>query len=293
MTPEEPGPGVGGARSPRVRSPSCSEGGGCGCGCGCRRGWGGPLLSGMGRRSCQSTVGGRPPPFHRWTSRPSAALGDSGPVPPARSAASGPAPHGPRPSSQHLRDRGSRPRPGGPLSGAWASFDWQGLGPPCPACLLPGPRLPGRSGLSLGLPPGSAWACPPAPLGASECQGPRPEGPPGPGHWVPTTTQAMWGHGPRVEGAPVPSQAPVPSGRKRRPQPAPSPGPGGSVVHRVPRGWERGAAAGTSGGGPPGALLRGRRGRPGGGRSSGPPLSGPGPPQDPSSGLLRGTVSCS
>lgn len=171
-------------------------------------GWAAPLLSGMGRRSCQSKVGGYPPPFHWWTSCPREALwGQQDLSLLLEAQASGVAPHSSRPVESAPLGLKSRPRPGPCERGSWAPLVWHGLGLPCPACLFPGsswvPLGPGfhalvwcpqtLSRLSLGLPSGSFLGLPHTCLASCHtwdgpsAKMPRPEGPPDPCHYVPAT----------------------------------------------------------------------------------------------------------
>lgn len=103
-----------------------------------RAGLGGPLFSGMGRRSCQSKVGACPPLFHWWTSCPwHSAPGTAAGPSRSKLRPRGQLLHRPLPSSQHLWRLRARTQAWGPLSGP-RGHPWHGLGLPCPACLLLG-----------------------------------------------------------------------------------------------------------------------------------------------------------
>lgn len=249
-----------------VRSPSCS------------------VAAGTGGRSCRSSGG--PPPLRRRTVCPRGRRGmAAGPSCSKRGLRIGSSQSRARPV--HLAETKAQ-GPGLALrAGAWASFDWQRLGPPSPACLLPGLWLPGRGC-------GAHRPCLGCPLAS-------PQKRPGPAHlpscrtWEQVSARVL---APRARLTPSTRSQPPrkqwwpQSGAERgaRPQPRPV-----AAWSQVSRAWERGAAHGTCqevAHRVP--LLRGRGGQAGGrGGPPGFPSQAPGPHQDPSSGLLRGTVSCS
>lgn len=277
----------------------------------CEQGWGALFSLEWVGEAASPNWGACPPPLHRWTSR----LQQSAPGAAAGPSRSKPWPWGRLPrhpllSSQHLWRLRARTQAWGPLSGP-CGHPRHGLGLPCPACLLPGSawvpisRRGGGCGTHrpylgcLSVSPQKAlwglagWPC----MYLSyilphmgQTGVPRPEGQPDFLPLRPKHHRSNGGHSPelRVGFHTQPSSSTRRLGRGGLSEP---PGSWAGVAHGGSRAWGRGAALSALeevAGGPMGTPAEREAGQ-----AVGLPPQALGPHQDPSSGPLRGTVSCS
>lgn len=275
-----------------------------------RAGLGGPLLSGMGRRSCQSKLGRLSTPIAPVDIPPPAKCsgGSGGPIPleaVALGSASSPSP-AIEPAS--LETESQDPGLGSSERALWASSAWAGPALPClsPPWVCLGPRFQaGGCGTHkpylgcLSVSPQKAlwglagWPC----MYLSyilphmgQTGVPRPEGQPDFLPLRPKHHRSNGGHSPelRVGFHTQPSSSTRRLGRGGLSEP---PGSWAGVAHGGSRAWGRGAALPAFeevAGGPMGTPAEREAGQ-----AVGLPPQALGPHQDPSSGPLRGTVSCS